>query len=253
MDIHVNMLTPEIIASGSSGNCVILGGHVMIDCGVPVKRIEPLLRRIGWLFITHRHLDHVNPAVIDWLAARRPRLFTASRIRVTEDVRRFLVGRCKPATVGLLRSLEPVVAGEPFDMHVSDVLLPGVSCRPFECVHDVPNIGFVFDTPAGRVVYATDTETMRYCPAGVFDVVLVEGNWLEGVLERLLKDPVTTARAVRNLRHLSYGQWRRFVAERAAPGAVVFRLHVSRFAGGVDGVFDSSVPVPAVVWGRGLV
>lgn len=37
----------EIIATGSKGNAVLLSGGVLIDCGVPLKKLEPYLQSCG--------------------------------------------------------------------------------------------------------------------------------------------------------------------------------------------------------------
>lgn len=58
------------IASGSSGNCIYVGGeksHILIDAGISMKRIrEGLLEEnlsledIDAIFITHEHTDHIS-------------------------------------------------------------------------------------------------------------------------------------------------------------------------------------------------
>ncbi|MFV0465301.1 MAG: MBL fold metallo-hydrolase [Lachnospiraceae bacterium] len=57
------------IASGSSGNCVMVGTdhtHLMVDAGVSGKRIEEGLNSIGLttaqingILVTHEHIDHI--------------------------------------------------------------------------------------------------------------------------------------------------------------------------------------------------
>ena len=57
------------IASGSSGNCIYVGSdntHILIDTGIPYKRIEAGLHDIGLkgqdingILVTHEHSDHV--------------------------------------------------------------------------------------------------------------------------------------------------------------------------------------------------
>lgn len=58
------------ISSGSSGNCIYVGNrdtHILVDAGIPLKRIEEGLDTIGLtpsdidaLFITHEHSDHIS-------------------------------------------------------------------------------------------------------------------------------------------------------------------------------------------------
>ncbi|MBR6271082.1 MAG: MBL fold metallo-hydrolase [Lachnospiraceae bacterium] len=58
------------IASGSSGNCVYIGSekrNILIDAGIPMRRIEAGLAEAGLsandldaVFITHEHSDHIS-------------------------------------------------------------------------------------------------------------------------------------------------------------------------------------------------
>lgn len=45
----------EILKTGSKGNCIIVEGKFMLDCGVPYKLIEPYLKDIKMIFISHSH------------------------------------------------------------------------------------------------------------------------------------------------------------------------------------------------------
>ena len=57
------------IASGSSGNCICVGGsstHVLIDAGISGKRIENGLHEFDLkanemqgILVTHEHIDHI--------------------------------------------------------------------------------------------------------------------------------------------------------------------------------------------------
>ena len=58
------------IASGSKGNCICIengGSAVLIDAGVPSRRVAEILHNAGiapsaikGIFITHEHSDHVK-------------------------------------------------------------------------------------------------------------------------------------------------------------------------------------------------
>ncbi len=45
----------EILNSGSDGNCILLNDNIMLDCGIPYKKIKPYLKNIKIIFISHRH------------------------------------------------------------------------------------------------------------------------------------------------------------------------------------------------------
>lgn len=45
----------NILKTGSDGNCVILNGTTAIDMGVPYKTIEPYVKDLQFVFLTHVH------------------------------------------------------------------------------------------------------------------------------------------------------------------------------------------------------
>ena len=64
----------EILATGSAGNAVVLGGTILIDCGVSYKLLAPSVPDLQLVLLTHIHSDHFRRATIRRLAAERPRL-----------------------------------------------------------------------------------------------------------------------------------------------------------------------------------
>ena len=61
----------DVIATGSQGNAVALGDEVLIDCGVPYKRIAHLVPTLKLVLLTHRHSDHFAPTTIRRLHQER--------------------------------------------------------------------------------------------------------------------------------------------------------------------------------------
>ena len=49
------MIECEVVATGSSGNCVVVEKSIMIDCGVPFKLVEKKIGDIKLLLLTHIH------------------------------------------------------------------------------------------------------------------------------------------------------------------------------------------------------
>lgn len=45
----------EIIASGSSGNAILLENGILLDCGIPYNKIKSYLKDIKAIFISHTH------------------------------------------------------------------------------------------------------------------------------------------------------------------------------------------------------
>ena len=74
------MIDYQIISTGSKGNAVVIGGSVLIDCGVAFKVVEPFMNDLRLVLLTHIHGDHFNPATIRNLSKNRPLLrFAACR------------------------------------------------------------------------------------------------------------------------------------------------------------------------------
>lgn len=45
----------EIIASGSSGNALLIENKILIDCGVPFSKISSFYKDIKAVLLTHVH------------------------------------------------------------------------------------------------------------------------------------------------------------------------------------------------------
>ena len=45
----------EIISTGSKGNCIVVNNNILLDIGVPYKKIKSYLKDIKLIFISHRH------------------------------------------------------------------------------------------------------------------------------------------------------------------------------------------------------
>lgn len=53
-------MTCNVIATGSKGNAVHLGGSLLVDCGVPFKALCGCFRELKLGLLTHLHSDHFN-------------------------------------------------------------------------------------------------------------------------------------------------------------------------------------------------
>lgn len=49
------MIEYEVLATGSTGNCVIIQNKIMIDAGVSFKTVEPYLKNVKLCLLTHIH------------------------------------------------------------------------------------------------------------------------------------------------------------------------------------------------------
>lgn len=154
-------MTFDVISTGSKGNAVLIGANIMVDCGVPFKLLEPHVKALRLVLLTHEHGDHFNPATVRRLHSERPAL----RFGCCE----WMVGHLLNAGV---------------DKRVIDVLTPkscavyggGCTVIPEPLFHNVPNCGYHIYMDGERLFYATDTGTLDGIEAKGYDLYLVEAN-----------------------------------------------------------------------------
>lgn len=157
------MIDFEILATGSTGNAIIINNIILIDCGVPFKTLRDHYKKLKLVLLTHIHGDHFNKSTIRRLARERPTL-------------RF--GCCQWLVKPLLSAgvnsknidvMEPDVA---YGYGAFDVI-------PVSLVHDVPNCGYKIHFPDGKLFYATDTNNLNGIVAKNYDLYMVEANYGE--------------------------------------------------------------------------
>ena len=71
----------NILSSGSIGNAVRIR-NIMIDCGIPFKKMKEDLYKCRYLLITHDHQDHVKPAVLNQIVEQFPNIEIFSTYKV---------------------------------------------------------------------------------------------------------------------------------------------------------------------------
>lgn len=211
-------MTCDVIATGSKGNAVLLGGIYLIDCGVPFHMLKPCLKKLRLVFLTHIHGDHFNAATIRKLHTHRPTLrFVCCR--------NLLVPLCSEAGV----SPDNVTVLEPGQEAMFSHLPDGpLSCRPFPLIHNVPNVGWLFKDATGSALYATDTQSIPV-QAPDLDLYMVECNYKGDELERrkerklrsggfIYEDTVAAC-------HMSFETVMAWLSQNAAPHSKVVFLH----------------------------
>ena len=207
------MVSYDIIATGSSGNAVIVGKSVLIDCGVAYKRIEPHKNEVKLVLLTHIHGDHFNPSTIGRLANEKPLIrFGACRWLVKPLVE----AGVKPEKIDVFD------IGNVYDYGICKVI-------PFSLLHDVPNCGYKVHFPGGKVIYATDTENLNGIEAKDYDLYLIEGNYDEEEINERIKEKVLLGQYAYEMRvkktHLSHRQCDEFVAKNIGSTGRYVYLH----------------------------
>lgn len=256
------MIDVRILATGSSGNCVIIGGRVMVDAGITYKHFCEFgipLEQVECCVITHKHIDHMNkPFVRRILEAGIPVIMSEDSagdlaMEGKTDVEKLVTGR----QIKFLKS----TAEYEFDCGLWMKAYP-------QRHHDIINYALVFEKDGQRLLYSTDLDSLEptdvgdgLMSLGIFDTILLEGNYDEPYLRayieymisiapqaedpgkmdndelerwvkqnyKLLPDEVArnAFRAIQNHRHLSKQQARAYAATHLKPGGAYYEIHRS--------------------------
>ena len=164
------MIDYTIISSGSDGNAVVVNRSILIDCGVPFKSLATCAGDLRHVLLTHIHGDHFNPATVRRLATERPTLRFGGGAWMVEPL---LDAGVRKANIDVLN------AGRAYKFRFGTVI-------PVPLVHNVPNQGYKLHLPGGKMIYATDTGTLKGISAKDYDLYLVEANYEdEEIRERI--------------------------------------------------------------------
>lgn len=206
-------MIPIILGSGSSGNAVIID-DVLIDCGVSFKKLEPYIRQLKVVCMTHSHKDHLQPATVRRLAKERPSLWWICGERLTGDL---LTCGVRAAKIVPLRNGEKCV-------------LSDFSAEVVKLYHDVPNVGYRLNLSGKRIFYATDTSTLDGIEAKNYDLYLIEANYGEDEIRERIKQKKADGlycyeeRVLRT--HLSREQAEKWLAENAGQESKYMFVHM---------------------------
>lgn len=222
-------MTYDILATGSSGNAVVINGEILIDCGVPMKRLREsgYIKSLKLVLLTHEHGDHFCKSTVRALHKERPALrWGCCEWMVWEDREKRVPGPLLKAGI---------------DRFVIDVFDSGIwqvytmcDVMPVSTIHDVPNCAWRiwFGRKAKNdclLFYATDTSTLDHIEAKNYDYYLIEANHTRTEIEARIEDKLSRGefayevRAARN--HLSQEQALDWLARNAGPNSKCVFLH----------------------------
>lgn len=219
-------MTCNVIATGSSGNAVLLDGHYLIDCGVSFSKIRPYIDDIRLVFLTHAHSDHFNPKTVRAIAEVRPGINFICGAH--------MVSRLIDADIPHYQII-PVSEGQCYSLAISSH--EKIIALPFNLIHNIPNVGWIFKiemkgnggaSSTKSALYATDT---RYIPIAFrgADLYLVEANYTEADLEarrnRKLEAGEFSYEDNAALYHMSYETITKWLAENAEENSKIVFLH----------------------------
>ena len=216
-------MTYNILATGSSGNAVIINDSILIDCGVPFKTLEPFVKDLRLVLLTHEHSDHFKPSTVKKLHKLRPAL-------------RF--GCCEWMVRPLL---EAGVDKRVIDVYKVDLMkaYDGLAAIiPVSIPHDVPNCGYkilterksVLETSHdGSIFYSTDCATLDGIEAKFYELYMIEANHTQEEIDARISAKLAAGEypyeleAKRN--HLSQEQAMDWLAKNMGPHSKYVFLH----------------------------
>lgn len=215
-------MTYDIIATGSSGNAVVINGEILIDCGVPYKTLEKsgYIKTLKLVLLTHEHGDHFKPSTVKRLHQERPALrwcccdwMVPPLLKAGVDKRAIDVAR-------LTRSEQTSQALIYNNLAIVD---------PEPLVHDAPNCGWRISAGGEWLFYATDTGSLDHLEIPNYNYYLIEANHTRAELEARIAEKQTRGeyayeyRAAAN--HLSREQALDWLAQNAGANSQYVFLH----------------------------
>lgn len=204
----------QTIASGSTGNCYIVGSggsRLMIECGIPIKKIKEgcgyRLHQMDACLITHEHKDHCKAAQ-DVLAAGVDIYCSQGTAQACG-----LTGH----HVRIIKALE--------QFHVGPWLI-----LPFDVQHDAAEpMGFLVFDGEEKLLFATDTYYLKYTFRGLTKIALECNYSLDTLDENISSGYVEASRRSRLLAsHMSLEQCKRTLeANDLRKVRQIYLLHLS--------------------------
>lgn len=149
----------NILSTGSKGNAIIYFNSILVDVGISFSRIEPYLKDIQIVLLTHQHSDHFKLNVIKRIQEERPSI-------------RFGCGEFLADKLQGIRNLDIYESGKMYDYGVFKI-------SPIILYHDVPNFGYRIFKDGKKLIHATDTYTLEGISARDYDIYALECNYDE--------------------------------------------------------------------------
>ena len=196
---------------------MVLGREILIDCGVPYKKIAHVVPTLKLVLLTHRHGDHFNTSTIRRLHRDRPTL----RFGCCEwMVWRLLRAGVSPAVIDVYTpQFGSVYAYDKCRIYIS----------AFPLYHDVENCGYRITRDGVQILYATDTCSLDHVTAPNYDLYLIEANHTEQELAERIRRKLDAGEYVYEFRveetHLSRESADAWLAMNAGPNSKVIYLH----------------------------
>jgi len=202
----------EVIGSGSSGNAVLYHRQILVDIGLPYKKIESYKKEIQLVLLTHEHLsDHLNIPALKKLCAERPLI----RVGCGSWMVKYLEG---------IKNIDIYESGCVYDYSQ-------FSISPFKLYHNCEIYGYRIFKDNHKTFHATDTKHLEGLTAKDYDLFAIEFNHDEESLNQRIEEKQKRGEFAYEIgsknSHLSEQQARDFIFKNAGEHSKVIRLHES--------------------------
>jgi phosphoribosyl 1,2-cyclic phosphodiesterase len=202
----------QVIATGSTGNCVIYHKTVMIDIGVPYSLIKPYLGSIQLVLLTHKHGDHINKVTLRRMVSERPTL----RIGCCEWMKDHVSG---------IKNVDIYEIGKVYNYG-------SFSVSPVKLYHDVPNAGYRIFKGETKILHCTDTAHLDGITAKGYDLYAIEHNYNNETVFTSIAEKQARGEYAHQIgsinSHLSEQQARDFIFKNKGEKYQVLRLHETK-------------------------
>lgn len=209
----MSKITYNLLATGSTGNCLILNEFLALDLGVAFKKIKPYYKDLKLVFISHEHSDHLNKSCVKTLARERPTI-------------RWAVGKW---LVPIL--LECGVQKQNIDIIEAPKIYDYKICKisPIVLYHDCEIYGLRIFIGNEKAIFITDTCTVEGIVAKDYQWYFVEANYGEEEIQERIQEKQKNGQYCYELRtiktHLSLEQASAFLLENMRKDSEYVFLH----------------------------
>lgn len=226
----------KIHFSGSKGNSASIyykNLGFLIDIGKPYRHIEPFLYDKQFILISHKHGDHLVYTTYKKIRENFPHIKILSNSTVNNE----LIARKLPEV--------DVIFTDDFQVQIGDIKI--TSLQNYHGINEeyTETHGFVFESPAQNLLFATDLSTLLDYESYLLtndlklDIILLEANYDPKVIEFSEYTKLHTGfdtYSNGSYRHLSTVDRQLFIEKFGNESAVDVELHMSARYRSFDGL-----------------
>ena len=164
----------NIISSSSGGNSYIYNKDILLDIGVNFKKIQPYIKDIKLVLLTHVHGDHLNKNTLKKLLYERPTIKIVCCFWLVDELLKIGIDK---------KSIYVLELEKKYDLGKYII-------EPIPAIHDKPNCGYKIMIKENnyKIFHITDTNSIDHIIAKDYNLYMIEANYTdEEELENRIK------------------------------------------------------------------